>query len=78
MEKACLCFRVARLVIWVCATSPHLRQSPSNERLTVDIRTYLSEEARSMQAESLQALPAPADWPQARKEWLAQYYAMMA
>ena len=43
----------------------------------MDIRTYLSEEARRMQAESLQALPAPADWPQARKEWLAQYYAMM-
>ena len=43
----------------------------------MDIRTYLSEEARRMQAESLHALPAPADWPQARKEWLAQYYAMM-
>ena len=43
----------------------------------MDIRTYLSEEARRMQAESLQALPSPADWPQARKEWLAQYYAMM-
>ncbi len=43
----------------------------------MDIRTYLSEEARRMQAESLHTLPAPADWPQARKEWLAQYYAMM-
>ncbi len=43
----------------------------------MDIRTYLSNEARRMHAESLQDLPAPEDWAQARKQWQAQYYEMM-
>ncbi len=43
----------------------------------MDIRTYLSNEARRMHGESLQDLPAPEDWAQARVQWQAQYYEMM-
>ena len=46
--------------------------------LTMDIRTYLCQEARRMHADSLQRKePAGADWPQAREQWLARYYEMM-
>ena len=43
----------------------------------MNIRAYLCQEARRMHAESLQSLPAAADWPQAREQWRAQYFAMM-
>ena len=43
----------------------------------MDIRTYLCQEARRMHTDSVQSLPPAADWPQAREEWLAQYFAMM-
>ncbi len=43
----------------------------------MDIRTYLCQEATRMHADSVQTLPPVAGWPQARQEWLAQYYAMM-
>lgn len=43
----------------------------------MDIRTYLSNEARRMHGESLQDLPAPQDWAHAREQWQAQYFEMM-